>query len=179
MGTIYNLPEDIVLDMLNRLPVETVLECKLVCKPWKDVVHHPSFPQKHLNHHLDDSDKLNFIFSNLEQDPEELYYAEYDEDYHEVPFNRNVRINLSPLFYKYGCSLAGSCNGLICFNSYYEGYYGPVYICNPITREYVILPEFEGQCWWTVFGYIPSTNEYKVVRICETGGDSNFGIVQV
>ncbi|KAI3852454.1 hypothetical protein MKX03_008285, partial [Papaver bracteatum] len=33
-GNIKNLPDDILLDIVSRLPVESVLECKLVCKGW-------------------------------------------------------------------------------------------------------------------------------------------------
>ncbi|XP_026419218.1 F-box/kelch-repeat protein At3g06240-like [Papaver somniferum] len=43
------------------------------------------------------------------------------------------------------------------------------YICNPITKEYVMLPEIKTNCdrqyhdWTSGFGYVSSSNEYKVV----------------
>ncbi|KAI3923323.1 hypothetical protein MKW98_026916 [Papaver atlanticum] len=41
-------PTEILSDILNRLPTESVLECKLVCKIWKNLIQHSSFPQMHL-----------------------------------------------------------------------------------------------------------------------------------
>lgn len=52
-------------------------------------------------------------------------------------------------------------------------------ICNPITREYIILPKSEGKYRLTGFGYILSTNDYKVVWINAFWGSSNVGIVQI
>ncbi|XP_026432773.1 F-box protein At3g07870-like [Papaver somniferum] len=67
-------------------------------------------------------------------------------------------------------SIIGSCNGLVCFlsNKLLEGY--PVFIiCNPVTGEYINLqrnrslhPQWQDPVGG--FGYIISTNEYKVVR---------------
>ncbi|XP_026419568.1 uncharacterized protein LOC113315514 [Papaver somniferum] len=74
---------------------------------------------------------------------------------------------------------ARSRNGLICFHSWHNDNCGPTYICNPIAREYIMLPRYERWYWWTGFGYTHSTNEYKVVQICEFGEDSNLGSVQV
>ncbi|XP_026420344.1 F-box protein At3g07870-like [Papaver somniferum] len=89
-------------------------------------------------------------------------------------------LTLTPPFHKDDYSLLGSCNGLICFNqSICLYHHGPACVFNPITREYVILPKCEDMYWWTGFGYLHTTNEYKVVRIYESGGDSNVGIIQV
>ncbi|KAI3929921.1 hypothetical protein MKW98_004075 [Papaver atlanticum] len=38
-GHIKNLPEDILLDILSWLLVESVSECKLVCKMWLKLLH--------------------------------------------------------------------------------------------------------------------------------------------
>ncbi|XP_026378009.1 F-box protein At3g07870-like [Papaver somniferum] len=193
MKGLNSLPEGIILDILTRVPTESVLDFKLVCKPWKDLIRHLSFSQLHFNHHdsADDSGKPSFIFltgENSDSDDEgvkELYYTEYDENCHETPFNRKTRINLNPQVQNY--YFIGSSNGLICFNSYggvtsdnvNEHHYGPAYICNPITREYIILPNLQGQYMWNGFGYSRSTNEYKVVRICFDFDKPNFGIPQV
>ncbi|XP_026419274.1 F-box protein At3g07870-like [Papaver somniferum] len=184
------LPSDIILDTLSRLPAENVLDCKLVSKPWRNLIHRPSFSQIHFNRHLD-SGKSSFIFLNRQPEREqglnEFYYSEYDENCHESPFHRNTRINISPPLVKY--SFAASCNGLLLFNATVKDEGGqvscePAYICNPITRECITLPRSKGQYMWTGFGYIPSTNEYKVVRIHNSGRRSIYeeivvGIIQV
>ncbi|KAI3953100.1 hypothetical protein MKW98_020295 [Papaver atlanticum] len=33
-----NLPKEVTLDIFSRLPVESVLDCKLVCKAWRDIL---------------------------------------------------------------------------------------------------------------------------------------------
>ncbi|XP_026458660.1 F-box protein At3g07870-like [Papaver somniferum] len=67
--------------------------------------------------------------------------------------------------------MVGSCNGLVCHylnNQVTKGYCGG--ICNPVTGEYLVIPrprrpKYAG--WFVLgFGYLPSTNEYKVVRCC-------------
>ncbi|XP_026415901.1 F-box/kelch-repeat protein At3g23880-like [Papaver somniferum] len=177
-----------MLDIVSRLPAESVLECKLVCKRWRDLVRDPSLAQMHLNHLNDSSGKLSCIFFTYDLGIIEFYYSEYDENCHdEAPFHRTTRLNLKPPFLDY--SFVGSCNGLICFNAWVEQKigvwsYGPAYICNPITSEYIILPKIDQQFRWTGFGYIPETNEYKVVRIYipekRLDGEAiGIGVVQV
>ncbi|XP_026410212.1 F-box protein At3g07870-like [Papaver somniferum] len=194
MKGLNSLPEGIILDILTRVPTESVLDCKLVYKPWRDLIGDPSFSQLHFNllDSADDSGKLSFIILSCENmdtfDPgmEDLYYTEYDENCHETPFSRKMRMHLNPEFKKY--SFVGSCNGLICFGPWFDCltsynvskfHYGPVYICNPVSKEHIILPNFEGVYKWSGFGYSHSTNEYKVVRICLDSDEPNFGIPQV
>ncbi|XP_026441615.1 F-box protein At3g07870-like [Papaver somniferum] len=69
--------------------------------------------------------------------------------------------------------LVDSCNGLVCIQSY-NGQL-PTFggICNPVTGECLFLPglrEPKYPGWRHVgFGYLPSTNEYKVVRCTYNG----------
>ncbi|XP_026419973.1 F-box protein At3g07870-like [Papaver somniferum] len=109
----------------------------------------------------------------------EFSYAEYDENSQETPFSRTARLNIDLPFDKCEYEFVGSCNGLICMDSWFSEIYEPTYIFNPITREYIILPTSEGDYWWTGFGYILSTNEYKVVGVYNTRGDSNVTSVYV
>ncbi|XP_026430605.1 F-box protein CPR1-like [Papaver somniferum] len=81
--------------------------------------------------------------------------------------------------------LVGSCNGLVCAFQKHHLILDPIYICNPLTREYVHLPQLVvkeedvdpdlidvvegevdmyGRLAYGI-GYVSSTNEYKVVRI--------------
>ncbi|XP_026377836.1 F-box/kelch-repeat protein At3g06240-like [Papaver somniferum] len=66
----------------------------------------------------------------------------------------------------------GSLNGLICLvgNPTEEQPHEPIYIFNPVIKEYVMLPEintnYSYDVFWTSgFGYVSATNEYKVVKI--------------
>lgn len=46
---------EIILEILTRLPVESVLNSKLVCTNWRFVVGHSSFSMMHVHHHLNHS----------------------------------------------------------------------------------------------------------------------------
>ncbi|XP_026419941.1 F-box/kelch-repeat protein At3g06240-like [Papaver somniferum] len=161
------LQVDIMLDILTRSPTESVLESKLVSKTWRDVVRHPSFSQKHLNRLLsaddDDSGNLGFILSSY-FDSEKAYYVEYSEN-NDTPITRTRSINLPPEFNCY--TFVGSCNGLICLHNI-----GVFIIWNPITKEYAVLSGFTLKCVYYGFGYLASTNEYKVVRINDPESNS-------
>lgn len=180
LGNFNLLPEEIILDILSRLPTESVFECKLVSKLWRDLLQHPSFPRLHCNH-LDsahDSDgKLSFIFYTEGSDEEPFHYTEYVEKLNR--FSRIKMINFRPPFKE--SYILGSCNGLICFNTRLDNsfYLQPAYICNPITREYIVIPNIERKRFLSGFGYIPSTKEYKVVRIYNSKEDPDYGITQV
>ncbi|XP_026433846.1 F-box protein At3g07870-like [Papaver somniferum] len=183
------------LEILTRVPTQTVLDCKLVSKSWRQIVRHPSFSRKHLKH-LNDSDSgklMGFILFHKTPGLEE--YAEYDDEssssHGTPPFSKARRFNIISPFEHY--DLLDSCNGLICFNALRSGYpfaaflpladrlvyYGPSFICNPVTRECVVLPKFEGEDLLTGFGYCSSTNEYKVVGIRCCKREAHYGVVQV
>ncbi|XP_026442139.1 F-box/kelch-repeat protein At3g23880-like [Papaver somniferum] len=172
MGYFNKLPGEIALEILIRVPSETVLDCKLVCKSWRNLLSiDPSFPPKHLYHlnhpstAAEDSCKLGFLALI---DNNRLYFFEYNDDQnHELrkPIERIKRMVTTPIK---GSRFIGSCNGLICLVG--EEHDIPVRICNPFTKEYVNLPEIriDGDdldfCTFG-FGYLPSTNEYKVVAV--------------
>ncbi|XP_026458708.1 F-box protein At3g07870-like [Papaver somniferum] len=125
------------------------------------------------NHH--DSGKLGFIaltlIGSLDQ---KLHYLEYNQDHNELtePIVRR-RIRYNPPFER--PEFAGSCNGLVCLSL--PSYIVPFLIFNPIIRECVELPFIEIDCekidredkrkfyCASGFGYVSSTDEYKVVEV--------------
>ena len=49
-----DLPDEIVLDILSKLPVKSLLRFRCVCKPWYSSIANPKFISTHLlnhNHH--------------------------------------------------------------------------------------------------------------------------------
>ncbi|XP_026420752.1 F-box protein DOR-like [Papaver somniferum] len=133
--------------------------------------------EHHLNHVDSDSDKFSFIAladNEIENNSSKFYYFEYNENHDQSttqPIERIRRINLNPPFKPF--QNVFSCNGLICLDRHPFLGAQPHCICNPITKEYIVLPEIKtGYCdpSWSIeftsgFGYVSSTNEYKVVGI--------------
>ncbi|XP_026420259.1 uncharacterized protein LOC113316257 [Papaver somniferum] len=95
----------------------------------------------------------------------------------QTTLNKITKINLCPLFEGY--YINGSCYGLISV----IGWNADFYICNPVTKEFLILPEVDKillpevkrpfECVLSGFGYLPLSNEYKAVRIIQLGKDPN------
>ncbi|KAM7465820.1 hypothetical protein LguiB_013382 [Lonicera macranthoides] len=46
----FNLPNDIFMHVFSKLPVDTILRCRCVCKQWCRLLCHPEFVRIHLNH---------------------------------------------------------------------------------------------------------------------------------
>ncbi|XP_026398372.1 F-box/kelch-repeat protein At3g23880-like [Papaver somniferum] len=184
MGNFNNLPSDIVLDIITRLPTESVLECKLVCNPWRNLVsHHPLFSQMHLTHlnqSVDSAGKFGYLVRAKNY---QLHYFEYNESHDETPIHGTRRINFTPPFrYPYNYQVIGSFNGLVCLYGHGDH---PACIFNPVTKEYVVLPKIERDSedkyfyWASGFGYVPSTNEYKVVQLYNLKAELNVMEVAV
>ncbi|XP_026383368.1 putative F-box protein At3g16210 [Papaver somniferum] len=161
------LPRDIALNIFYRLPIQSVLDCKLVCKAWRNILSGPSFARQNLLYRLHDHDcgfvllTVNF-FGNLS-----LCYHEYAAGNQFVDMKKISHPSDNGSFFR---TVIGSCNDLICCAVNCNG--DPTFVCNSITKEYYCLPELNAESQLFVrsgFGYNHSTDEYKVVRIFEKG----------
>lgn len=200
-----DLPDDLILgEIISRLSVTDVLECKMVSKYWFSTINGKDFAEKHLFHQLlqfqhftlekyypssstdndeenKDSPKIGFLVGLLRTPEEEVYSMVYKELKDGVISTKRIKhYDLEMLD-----MLIGSCNGLICIlrNVCYKEV---LYVCNPVTRECVYLPENESpeltSCLVSGFGYDSTANEYKVVRIAYSKTENNeqsIGQVQV
>ncbi|XP_026378261.1 putative F-box protein At1g52490 [Papaver somniferum] len=159
-------PSDIMLDIVSPLRHETIIHCKLVCKPWRDILNNikvgvlfrfgkPAFNFCYRGEQYDDIDMHeNYSYTTL------------------VEIDKHRPVELEPL-----SDMVGSCNGLVCFSvrRKFTVAYDPIYICNPVTEEYVYLPTFNydepyddlrvAGSFDCGFGYHRFMDEYKVVRI--------------
>ncbi|KAI3952869.1 hypothetical protein MKW98_005096 [Papaver atlanticum] len=193
------LPSDLTLNILSRLPADSVIQCKQVCKckTCKDLLCQPSFAQDHIIHQLSQLNGNNcpcrpwhiasnipvgllFCFTFTLERGNQLYYGEYNNQTR----NKLRKINQPPIV---GKSVIGTCNGLICFSENYRyDVLEPSYICNPITGEYVNIPRVikrdnivdYSEFIVCGFGYHPSTNKYKIVKIHYTK-TTHLGQVEV
>ncbi|GKC74281.1 F-box associated domain containing protein [Tanacetum coccineum] len=183
--SIEDFPENIIADILSRLPVKKVIHCKSVCKNWRELVSDSYFVDLHLSrsptsvmihHELGESSDVDFD-SELDDwdEPGALKWleikGELDDTHLHHAIVMNIDLNLVPVFQDSLVRLVGSVNGLICLWQY-----GPIpkydntCICNPVTKEYVILPRqkiYRIAPARIVYGFGVSlhTKEYKVIRI--------------
>ncbi|CAI9755932.1 unnamed protein product [Fraxinus pennsylvanica] len=153
-----DLPLEILVEILSRLPARAVFRCKCVCKTWLEILSDPQFVALH--------------FAVARARPGLVVDFEDKIDHHDLDQVSLVKFDLKRLSESTDANIVldGSVNGLLCLrDTKYE--HETVYVCNPITREYVRLPDPEGVVRYHSivtygFGVSRVAGEYKVVRVC-------------
>ncbi|PIN11152.1 hypothetical protein CDL12_16259 [Handroanthus impetiginosus] len=166
-GNILNLPEEIIAEILSRLPVKSLLKFRCVSKSWCSLISSEHFIKAHLKISKRDTNltrhkiistilqpcyslkqcSLQPLISGLLSEAVEFDYPMKDP-------NNAVRI-------------VGCCNGLVCIAI--NGKY--FFLWNPSTRKYKKLPDVDDGMKRGLFitkygfGFDESNDDYKVFGI--------------
>ncbi|XP_059629116.1 F-box/kelch-repeat protein At3g06240-like [Cornus florida] len=151
------LPEEMVVDILSRLPAKCLCRFKCVSKSWFALISSPNFAKTHLNRN--DKPKRVFLVSD--------YF--YSIDCTEASNNDDViAMKLDyPLIKDKDPNLVtdivASCNGLllVVLNNLNKRDDYPMYLCNPSTREFKKLPDYNFRFCMYGLGYDSSMDNYK------------------
>ncbi|KAL3813346.1 hypothetical protein ACJIZ3_014614 [Penstemon smallii] len=159
------LSEDVMTEILLRLPVKSLLRFKCVSKHWYKLIKSPRFIDHHFNHDSNKSSLLIYhyrrqlhrrIFSLCE---DEMFSRLEEPEHLQFPFLVHI---IGPL------------NGIFCvFNCRGGDWVGHGALWNPATREFHAIPVSRPNVPSYYFptkeeiglGLDPLTNNYKVVRI--------------
>ncbi|MBA0842037.1 hypothetical protein Goarm_001886 [Gossypium armourianum] len=170
MEVIGDLPRELFLEILLRLPAESLMRCKYVCKYWHSLITNPKFIQLHLNYNYNNNVCVllkRCLVTCLGQ-KENLLSLVCGNGFS----FENLDVDLS-LYRKEPClQLLGHCDGIICLSNYRDY----ILLCNPATRESMVLPESCLPCYPWIrnlisqttglgFGYDAKSHCFKVVRI--------------
>ncbi|XP_034212175.1 F-box/kelch-repeat protein At3g06240-like isoform X3 [Prunus dulcis] len=162
-----DLSQDIIVDILSRLPLKSVCRFRCVSKSWFNLTTEPHFINTHLNRHRK---KQKIILSSnnslFSLDPE----APIDDDM--LPLEIDFPLKNHPN--TEWVHMFGSCNGLVCIMPQPEAFF----IFNPTTREslrvpdcprpsHICPPEPQEVMFHHAysFGYAPSIDDYKFVKV--------------
>ncbi|KAK9734634.1 hypothetical protein RND81_04G153500 [Saponaria officinalis] len=147
------LPEELIADILKRLPAKSLLRFMSVCKFWYSLIKNPNFISSHFNHHSTEGPKYL------------MYYADYDEYrvYADTDnFDRHLEFTYPGIQLIVGC-----CHGIICFGSFNDN---SIVLWNSssrksltIKRPHCNLSNDENSLFW--FGFDVASNDYKVVWV--------------
>ncbi|XP_058185311.1 F-box/kelch-repeat protein At3g23880-like [Rhododendron vialii] len=156
-----DIPEQIVLEILSRLPVQSLLRFRCVCKVWKSLISDPKFTLSSRKHQIaiqcrylysiDTGHAFSGTRSLLKRDPLPKPMLFYDDK------KASERLKIF-----------GSCNGL-----FLVSHYADFYLWNPSTRQSTKVLSLKTKGWAKHFSlnnaylsglcYDSSADDYKAV----------------
>ncbi|KAK6138796.1 hypothetical protein DH2020_027460 [Rehmannia glutinosa] len=160
--SIPKLPDDVIIEILSRLPVQSILKFRCVCKSWLSSISSQKFVKTHLKNSKKDSDfRQHRIMLNCRGNFKQfsvrslLYEPIIDTfDTNDVAYNPTKSVNW----------VVGSCDGLICVATNKKD----LILWNPSTRIFKRLPDFGveiNQSGYFAYGlgFDKSSDDYKIV----------------
>ena len=133
------LCDDLMVDILSRLPVKDLRRSTCVSKPWRDLIadplHRMKLPQTLEGFFHDGADGHSYVhFTSLSGRGESA-----------PPVDPSFSFLTAKLPWVERMVLLDSCNGLLLFGCTRENKFGYI-VCNPATEELVTMPASSGSC---------------------------------
>lgn len=149
------------MNILERLPIKSIIRCTAVCKSWYDLISSPNFISTSLNRKQNEY----LLIQNYEIAAVDVYALFGD--------NRRLYNYLDFSFCNCSVRIVGSLNGILCLSDVDNA--NNFYFCNPSIRKWIQLPEPSYVCQrgdtfglTLGFGFDAVTNDFKVVRIAHS-----------
>ncbi|XP_059670637.1 putative F-box protein At5g62660 [Cornus florida] len=158
------VPEDLIVEILSRLPVKSLIRLGVVCRYWYTVIRNSSFIIKH--HHSNNN--VHLLVENYNFNTEKFAFTLFpDENLDSIPLLYHELNDLQmsrDLLY-----VLGPVNGILCL---FDGG-DRIALWNPALRDFRLLPRPQENIppYFSVnwnsfaFGLDPLTNKCKVVWI--------------
>ncbi|KAL2459246.1 F-box/kelch-repeat protein [Forsythia ovata] len=152
-GEIPSLPQEIMEDILSRLPAKYIAQFRCVSNPWRTLLSDPQFINTHLiNRHT----KENLILISPNQS---LYTI--------TNLAVSRKLSFQPELSDTWTEVVGSCNGLVLLVNEEED----KFLVNPTTLKQVKIRDSplalnkRKSSWMHGFGYDVSSDDYKIVTL--------------
>ncbi|KAK4259464.1 hypothetical protein QN277_005793 [Acacia crassicarpa] len=160
-GAAPYLPEEVITNILMRLPVKPLMRFRCVCKNWENLYKTPFFIAAHLRH--------------SQQNPFLMFSHDYlcnDLPLRLLDCDMQLRdVQKAPLFHSLLSYFIGSCNGLLCFITMrYCNFPSSFLLWNPATRHSIEVPvsrtiNYHVHHMEIGFGFSTLVNDYKILVI--------------
>ncbi|KAK6156411.1 hypothetical protein DH2020_010659 [Rehmannia glutinosa] len=160
---IHNFPEEIIEEILSRLPVKSLLKFRCVSKSWRSLIGSKRFIKTHLQNSTNNASFTHHRIVFLDSYPQTLRHASLRSLLNE-PVIDTLAFDYPMYTLDDPIRLVGCCDGLISILMGQRQFF----LWNPSTRTYKALPDVdEGfkhpyvtQCG---FGFDESNSDYKAV----------------
>ncbi|GAB2285213.1 hypothetical protein Dimus_019665 [Dionaea muscipula] len=159
-----DLPCSIIMDILGRLPMKTLLQCRHVCKAWHTLLSENYFYV--LYGGRTPTSLILQVKGYTIDSLRSIWLVEADDNSSTTYWNLEISRASSPDVPDFKYQLGNSCNGLICLRELSSR--EPIAIWNPIMGHYSILPRpisVSDDKVVSGFGFCSRTNQYKVLRV--------------
>ncbi|XP_021833901.1 F-box/kelch-repeat protein At3g06240-like [Prunus avium] len=184
----HPFPEEIIQEILIRLPVKSLIKCTSVCKTWRSMIINQTLIRAHLSPQNDIDSHLLLVHRYSVSSTEETIFfrnmalSKYEVievvtvHYDNQAFDEySSKIEFPVAVQEKTCDscnrVAGICDGLVCLVDDADdifGYNYNLFIWNPSIRKFVTLPEpgvklnTHGEYRASIgFGFDATTNDYK------------------
>ncbi|OIT28690.1 PREDICTED: F-box/kelch-repeat protein At3g06240-like [Nicotiana attenuata] len=176
MSNAEKLPQEIIFDILTRLPAKLLGQFRCVSKQWCSLLSYPHFVKAHLNFHKHDQEvKLICIPTSLA-----LHVNTFNHDPQNGIDAISRRLNFEGLSDNWE-RVVGSCNGLVLVLNEED----ILFLINPTTLEYCRIPNSplalpkSGTSSTYSLGYDSASDDYKVVTLSYYKDDISCTFVDV
>lgn len=164
------LPEDVIIEILSRLPVKNLLQFKCVCKSWYAIITSPNLISKHLRNYYDKNDSDCLLAQYCVTQAGEIASFELLVD--ETP-TRALSYGSLHLMRFHSPYIYGPCDGIFYM---YGHFYDFRALWNPAVNELKTLPpipnppfSFSYSPGYDAYGFRlnPVTKDYEVIVMRE------------
>jgi len=168
------LPEEVIFDILLRLPVKSLLQLKCVSKSWKTLISNPQFAKTHL---LSSTSFPQLFTSAVKIGDREIL------SYPMKPLLENPSTPIEPvaitMSHKY--NIFGSCNGLLCL---YDSFQSNFRLWNPSinlkSNRFPIVASFDNKIiGHHGFGYDQVNDKYKLLVVLLNKDDFSEKVTRI
>ncbi|XVF84614.1 hypothetical protein PTKIN_Ptkin17bG0051300 [Pterospermum kingtungense] len=170
------LHEELVIEIMTRLPPKSLIRFRCLCKSWKAIFSTSVFIRMHLNRVKENqyNDMQHLILTSAYRLQSIKHQVCGGTTASDLDFP--LKYPLLKRFPNHRIKVLGSCNGLLCVSVPRK----TLILWNPSIKEFKKLPlsyplhsDMQLQDSFG-FGYDPSTNDYKVVRFANRYKRVNF-----
>ncbi|CAK7338465.1 unnamed protein product [Dovyalis caffra] len=167
---VAELPHGLITDILSRLPVKSLFNCKFVCKTWLRLISDPHFAKIHWAR-----SPTTFLIQDTRsryKESTDILLVQIVEEVIRKTFEiESIRFVPNTNLPDTGVDILNSCNGLVCCWGMSKGIFNDmVYVCNPILGECISIPVVKkvgkrkkcGQ--YFALGFSTASNQYKVLH---------------